>query len=40
MKIKKPGYKDIIIFIESFIIFFLMVNHWDEVKLFITGIFQ
>jgi len=39
MKIKKPDWKDILIFIESAILFKLLFHFWDEVKAFIAGIF-
>ncbi len=39
MKIKKPDYKDIIIFIETAVIFGFIFHYWDEVKAFIAGIF-
>ena len=39
MKIKKPDWKDIVIFIESAILFKLLFHFWDEVKAFISGIF-
>lgn len=40
MKLKKPDYKDIIIYIESSILFGLLFHFWDEVKIFIAGIFS
>lgn len=39
MKIKKPDWKDILIFIESAILFMLLFRFWDEVKAFIAGLF-
>lgn len=39
MKIKKPDWKDIVIFIESAILFKLLFQFWDEVKASIAGIF-
>jgi len=39
MKIKKPDWKDIVIFIETAILFKLMFQFWDEVKAFIVGLF-
>jgi len=39
MRIKKPDYKDIIIFIETAILSGLLFHFWDEVKAFIAGIF-
>ena len=38
MKLRKPDGKEIIIIIETFIIFFLLFYFWDEVKLIIAGI--
>jgi len=40
MKIKKPKTKEIIIFIETAIIFYLLFQYWDEVKAFIVNIFN
>ena len=40
MKIKKPKIKEIIIFIETAIIFYLLFHYWDEVKAFIVNIFN
>lgn len=40
MKLRKPDGKDIVIMIESFIIFLLLFHYWDEVKAFIAGIFS
>ncbi len=39
MKLKKPDWKDIVIAIETAILFKLLVQYWDEVKIFIAGIF-
>lgn len=39
MKIKKPDYKDIIIFIETAIIFYFLFHYWDDVKAFLISIF-
>lgn len=39
MKIKKPDWKDILIFFESAILFSLLFRFWDEVKAFIAGLF-
>jgi hypothetical protein len=39
MKIKKPDWKDIVIFIETAILASLLFNNWDEVKDFIAGLF-
>jgi len=39
MKIKKPDWKDIVIFIETAILAKLLFNYWDEVKVFIAGLF-
>jgi hypothetical protein len=39
MKLKKPDIRDIIIMIETFIIFLLLFRHWDQVKTFIAGLF-
>jgi hypothetical protein len=39
MKIKKPDWKDIVIFIESAILFKLLFQFWDEVKEAIAGFF-
>ncbi len=39
MKLRKPDVKDIVIMIETFIIFLLLFHYWDEVKAFIAGIF-
>jgi len=39
MKIKKPNTKDIIIFIETALIFFFIFHYWDEVKALIVNIF-
>ncbi len=39
MKIKKPDWKDIVIFVESVILFKILFHHWDEVKAFIAGLF-
>ncbi|MDX2431673.1 MAG: hypothetical protein QNK35_12120 [Bacteroides sp.] len=40
MKLRKPDVKDIVIMIETFIIFLLLFHYWDEVKAFIAGIFS
>ncbi len=40
MKLKKPVGKDIVIMIETFILFLLLFHYWDEVKAFIAGIFS
>ena len=40
MKTGKPDWKDIVILVETFILFFLLFHYWDEVKVFITGIFS
>ena len=39
MKIKKPDWKDIVIFIETAILFKLLFHFWDEVKAFIVALF-
>jgi hypothetical protein len=39
MKFKKPDAREIVIVIETFILFFLIFHFWDEVKTFITGLF-
>ena len=39
MKIKKPDWKEIVIFIESAILAKLLFHFWDEVKDFIVGLF-
>lgn len=39
MKIKKPDWKDIVIFIETAILAKLLFHFWDEVKDFIIGLF-
>ena len=39
MKIKKPNWKDIVIFIETAILFKLLFHFWDEVKAFIVALF-
>jgi hypothetical protein len=38
MKIKKPDWKDIVIFIETAILFKLLFLFWDEVKAFIVSL--
>jgi len=40
MKLKKPDWKEIIIMIETFILFLLLFRFWDEVKSVIAGIFS
>lgn len=40
MKIKKPDWKDIVIFIETAILFKILFHFWDEVKIFVAGIFH
>ena len=39
MKFRKPDIRDIIIVIETFLLFFLLFHSWDMVKLFLAGIF-
>ena len=39
MKIKKPDWKDIVIFIETAILFKLFFHFWDEVKAFVVSLF-
>ena len=39
MKLKKPDIKEIIIMIETFIIFLLLFRNWDQVKSFIAAFF-
>jgi len=40
MRLKRPDWKDIVIMIETFILFLLLFPFWDEVKAFISGIFS
>lgn len=40
MKLRKPDWKGIIIMMETFILFLLLFHFWDEVKVFIAGIFS
>lgn len=40
MKIKKPSWKEIVVMLLSFIVFFLLFHNWDAVKAFIAGIFS
>ena len=40
MKLRKPDWKEVIIMIETFILFFLLFHFWDEVKEFVAGIFS
>jgi len=39
MKIKKPDWKDIVIFIETAILAKLLFHNWDEVKEFVVSLF-
>jgi hypothetical protein len=39
MKLRKPDIKDIIISVETFILFFLLFRYWDQVKMFIAALF-
>jgi len=39
MRFRKPDWKDIIIMIETFILFFLLFHYWDGVKSFIASLF-
>ena len=39
MKIKKPDWKDIVIFIETAFLAKLLFHYWDEVKVLIAGLF-
>ena len=39
MKIKKPDWKDIVIFIETAILFKVLFHFWDEVKEFLVSLF-
>jgi hypothetical protein len=36
MKLKKPDWKEILIMIETFILFLILFRNWDEVKAFIA----
>jgi hypothetical protein len=40
MKIKKPGRRDIIIFIVTLIVFAAITTFWDALKDIIAGIFN
>ncbi len=40
MKIRKPNWKSVLIIIVSFIVFSLLFRYWDEVKLFVAGLFS
>ena len=40
MKLRKPDWKDVVIMIETFILFLLLFHYWDEVKSFVAGIFS
>ena len=35
----KVHWKDLVIFVESFILFSLLFDHWDEVKAWIAAFF-
>ncbi len=39
MIIKKPDWKDIVIFIETAILAKLLFQYWDEVKVFLVSLF-
>lgn len=40
MKIKKPNWKDVLIFFETALLFKLLFSFWDEVKAFIVALFN
>lgn len=40
MRLRKPDWKEIIIIIETAIIFFILFHNWDTVKDYIAGIFS
>ena len=40
MKLRKPDWKEVIMTIETFILFFLLFHFWDEVKALVAGIFS
>ena len=40
MKIRKPDWKFYLVLVVSFIAFSLLFNNWDEVKLFLAGLFS
>ena len=40
MKLRKPDWKEVIMMIETFILFFLLFQFWDEVKAVVAGIFS
>jgi len=40
MKKWKPDWKGYMVIIVSFILFSLLFRHWDEVKLFVAGLFS
>jgi hypothetical protein len=39
MKLRKPDLRDIIIVIETSLLFFLLFHFWDMVRHFLAGIF-
>ena len=39
MKLKKPDWKDLVIAVETFILFSILLDNWDAFKAWIAAIF-
>jgi hypothetical protein len=37
---RKPDYRDVIIAIETFVLFLVLFKSWDQVKLILAGLFS
>lgn len=40
MKIRKPEWKFYVVLVAGFVLFSLLFRYWDEVKLFLAGLFS